>query len=127
MTYKVLKLFVNILAANDKYSLLDTHNLRQPIQIQLSQTQKGFPEFVATFLKARLNVEHPETNFILTADVFSILRTPKNMVKQIYIESTFAGSFEREHVKGDFGNFTDTTFNIFIDPCEGSSVGKILS
>ena len=48
-------MFVNILTCNDKYPLLNTGILRQPIQIQLSQKQKKFSEFVAAFFKARLN------------------------------------------------------------------------
>ena len=37
MIYKILRLFVNISAANDRYSLLDRDNLMQPIHMQLSQ------------------------------------------------------------------------------------------
>ena len=39
-------MFVNILTAHDKYSLLNRDNFRQPIQMQLSQKQKGFSQFV---------------------------------------------------------------------------------
>ena len=39
---KVLRLFVNTLTADDKYSLLNRDNLTQPIQMQLSQEQKTF-------------------------------------------------------------------------------------
>ena len=58
MTWKVLRMFVNILTANDKYSLLNRDNLRQPIQMQLSHKQKTFSEFVSAFLKERLNFQH---------------------------------------------------------------------
>ena len=51
-------MFVNILTVNDKYCLLNRDNLRLPIQMQLSQKQKIFSEFIAAFLKARLNSEH---------------------------------------------------------------------
>ena len=51
-------MFVNIMTANDKYSLPDRDNLGQPTQMQLSQKQKKFYEFVYLFLKARLNFEH---------------------------------------------------------------------
>ena len=33
---KILKMFINTLATNDKYSFLNRDNLRQPIQMQLS-------------------------------------------------------------------------------------------
>ena len=55
---KVLGTFVNIFTVDDKYSLLNRDNLRQIIQIQLSQKQKIFSQFVAPFLKSRLNFDH---------------------------------------------------------------------
>ena len=41
---KALKLFVNTLSADDKYSLLNRDNLAQPIRTQLSQKQKAFSQ-----------------------------------------------------------------------------------
>ena len=55
---KILSLFVNTLTDDDKYSLLYTDNLMQPIQILLSQKQKTFSEFLSGFLKSTLNFEH---------------------------------------------------------------------
>ena len=52
---QIPKLFVNILTANDKHYMLNRDNLTQPIQIQLSQKQKGFSEFFSTFLNFILN------------------------------------------------------------------------
>ena len=52
-------MFVNILTADDKYSLLNRDNLRQPIQMQLSQKQKKFfSQFLSAFSKSILNFEH---------------------------------------------------------------------
>ena len=51
-------MFVNTLSADDKYSLLNRDNLTQPIQIQLSQKQKTFSQFLSAFLKSSLNDEH---------------------------------------------------------------------
>ena len=42
MLCKILRLFVNILAADDKYSFLNRENLTKPIEILLSQRQKNF-------------------------------------------------------------------------------------
>ena len=53
-----LRLFVNTLTADDKYSLLNRENLTQPIQMQLCNKQKTFPYFFCEFLKSRLNFEH---------------------------------------------------------------------
>ena len=55
---KILRLFVNTLTADDKYSLLNRNNLTQSIQILLSQKQNPFSEFFSVFLKSTLNFEH---------------------------------------------------------------------
>ena len=55
---KILSLFVNTLTADDKYSLLNTDNLMQPIQILLSQKQKTFWQFCSALLRCTLNFEH---------------------------------------------------------------------
>ena len=58
MQCKILRLFVNTLTADDKYSLLNRDNLTQRVQILLIQKQKTFSEFFSAFLKATLNFEH---------------------------------------------------------------------
>ena len=50
-------MFLNILSADDKYSLLKRDNLRQAIQVQLSQKRKKSSQFLAAFLKSRLSFE----------------------------------------------------------------------
>ena len=47
--WKTLRLFVNTLTTDDKYSLLNSDNLTQPIQMQLSQKQKFFLNFCVYF------------------------------------------------------------------------------
>ena len=76
MTSKILRLFVNTLTADCKYSLLSRDNLKQPIQIDLSHKQKDF-----SFLKSKLNLEHFQKKITLIAYVFPNLRTPKHAVK----------------------------------------------
>ena len=56
----ILRLFVNILTADDKYSLINRGNFTQPIQILLSKKQKTFSEFFSSFFKCTLNFEHFE-------------------------------------------------------------------
>ena len=60
-------MFANILTADDKYSLLNRDNLRQPIQMELSQKEKTFSEFVFEFLKCKLNFERFQKN----CDIYS--------------------------------------------------------
>ena len=49
---------VNALTADDKHYLLNRDNLREPIQMQLSEKQKKFSEFIFAFLKSIFNFEH---------------------------------------------------------------------
>ena len=58
MLWKILRLFVNTLTADDKYSLLNSDNLTQSIQTLLSQKQKTFSQIFSSFLKSTLNFEH---------------------------------------------------------------------
>ena len=51
-------MFVNTLTADDKYSLLNTDNLMQPIRTPLSQNNKAFSEFFLAFSKSTLNFEN---------------------------------------------------------------------
>ena len=51
-------MFLNILAGDDKYSLLNRDNLRQYIQMQLPQKQKAFSESAFSFLKYTLSFEY---------------------------------------------------------------------
>ena len=58
MLWKILRLFVNTLTADDKYSLLNRDNLTQSIQTLLSQKPKTFSKFFSSFLKSTLHFEH---------------------------------------------------------------------
>ena len=55
---KISRLFVNTLTDDDKYCLLYRENLKQPIQIVLSQKQKTFFQFFSSFFKSSLNFQH---------------------------------------------------------------------
>ena len=60
LTCQILGLLVNTLATDEKYPVLNRDNLTIPIQMLLSQKRKIFSEFLAAFLKSRLNFEHFE-------------------------------------------------------------------
>ena len=55
---KFLRLLVQALTDDEKYSLLYRENLTQPIQILLSQKRKTFSKFFSAFSKSTLNFEH---------------------------------------------------------------------
>ena len=76
----MLRLFVNTLTADDKYSLLNRANLTQPIQILLSQKEKDFSSFLSEFLKSTLNFAHFQKKMTLRADVFLKLLSPKMII-----------------------------------------------
>ena len=56
--YKILRLFLNALTADDKYSGSNIQNLLQQFQTPLSQIQKTFSRFFIKFLKCAWNLEH---------------------------------------------------------------------
>ena len=59
MIHKILRLFVNTFTVNDKHYLLNRENLTQPIQMELSEKQKIFPNFfLFAFLQSILNFKH---------------------------------------------------------------------
>ena len=81
MIHKILRLFVNALALNDKHYLLNRDNLTQEIQMELCRKQKNFPQFFFAFLKSILNYKHLPKKMTLEADVFLAILAPKNMVR----------------------------------------------
>ena len=58
MWYEILRLFVNGLTADDKYSDSNMQNLPPQFQTPLSQKQKTFSGFFIEFLKCAWNLEH---------------------------------------------------------------------
>ena len=126
---ELLGVFVKILTYDDKYSLLNRDNVRQPIQMQLSQKQETFSELISPFFKARLNIEHFQKNMLPIADVFPKLRTPKKEVNQISKTSRFRELFPKQNVRWTkhCWNLNHTTFITFIAHCESNCVGKNIS
>ena len=60
LTWHILQLIVNTLAADEKYPVLSRENLTIPIQMYLSEKEKTFSEFLDSFLKSKLNFENFE-------------------------------------------------------------------
>ena len=55
---EILRLFVNALTADDKYSDSNMQNFPQEFQTPLFKKQKIFSEFFIAFLKCAWNLEH---------------------------------------------------------------------
>ena len=56
--YEILRLFVNALTADDKYSGSNMQNFLQQFQTPLSKKQKIFSRFFIAFMKCAWNLEH---------------------------------------------------------------------
>ena len=56
--YEILRLFVNALTADDKYSDSNMQYFPQQFQTPLSQKQKTLSGFFIAFLKCAWNLEH---------------------------------------------------------------------
>ena len=59
---EILRLFVNALTADDKYSGSNMQNFPQQFQTPLSQKQKTFSGVFIAFLKCAWNLEHFQKN-----------------------------------------------------------------
>ena len=57
---KILRLFLNTLTADNKYSGCNVQNFAQQVQTPLSQKQKTYYGFFIAFLKCVSNLEHFE-------------------------------------------------------------------
>ena len=60
VSYEILRLFVNALTADGKYSGSNMQNLQEQIQTPLSQKEKTFSGIFIAFLKWSWNLEHFE-------------------------------------------------------------------
>ena len=60
---EILRLYVNTLTADNKYSRCNVHNFAQQVQTSLSQKQKTFSGFFIAFLKCAWNLEHFEEKY----------------------------------------------------------------
>ena len=61
--YEILRLFVNALTADEKYSDSNMQNFPQQFQTPVSQKQKSLSAFFIAFLKCAWNLEHfPKKN-----------------------------------------------------------------
>ena len=78
MTWQILGLHVNTLAANERYLVLHKDNLTIPIQMQLSQKEKTFSEFFVHFWNLSEILNAFKKKRTLRAFVFPKFPTPKS-------------------------------------------------
>ena len=87
------------MAADEKYPVPNRDNLMRGIQIQLSQKQKSFSEFIVEFLKFRLNFEHFEKKDDSHSFCVSEIRDCENVVRWMSKKCCFRGQFDKQHGK----------------------------
>ena len=129
VTWKVLRLIANILTANDKCFLLNRDNLKQLIQMHLSEKQKTFSEFFSAILKSRLNFEHFPKKKTIIADVFR-----KSQTRKTWLNKSLKSPVSEDHSTSNMVRRTKhcwdlnhTTLIIFIDHSEDNWIGKSVS
>ena len=99
LTGKILGLLVNTFAANEEYPILNRDNLAILIQMQLSQKQKTFSEFLAAYLKPSLNFKYfEEKDGPHRFCIFKITES-QNVVRKMPKKSRFRGPFDTQHGK----------------------------
>ena len=125
VTCKVLRMFVNVFNADSKCFLLNRDNLRQPIQMPLSEKQKKISKFFSAISKSKLNFELFWTEDDPHSWCISETTHSKNVVKQMSKKSRFREPWDKQHGKEAKTIFKN--FNIFINYCESNWAGKNLS
>ena len=69
--YKILRLFVHALTADDKYSGSNMQNFPPNFQTTLSQKQKTFSGFFIAFRKCAWNLEHFQKKYEYSSLIIS--------------------------------------------------------
>ena len=129
LTCKILGLLLNTLAADEKYPVLNRDNLTTTIQMQFSRRQNTFSQFLAAFLKSRLNFKHFGKKITCIVFVFWKLQTPKTLLDKC-LKCSFSEDPWTSNM-ADVGkhcwNLHQSIFIIFIYHCQVTWVGKSLS
>ena len=124
---KVSRLFVNTLAADDKYSLLKRNNSMQTIQMYLSQKQNVFSQLFFSFLKSTLNFEHFQKKLTAELMYFRNYLHRKTCLDKYLKTPVWEDPSTCRMLSGPkhWFNLNASTFTILIDHYEGKWVAKV--
>ena len=86
LTCQILGLLVNSFSADEEYPILNRDKLTIPIQLQLSEKEKTFSQFLAAFLKSRLIFQDLKKKLTLLAFALLNVRTAKTWLDK-YLKS----------------------------------------
>ena len=99
MLGEILGVFVKTLTADDKYPVQDYENFLRPIQMQLYEKPKAFPQLLVPFLESTSNLKHFEKKMIIIANVFPKLETVKILVRSLSKKRRFRTCIHSQDVK----------------------------
>ena len=89
----ILRLFVNTLTADIKYSLWYMQNLEQQVQTPLSQKEKTFSKFFIEYLKCTKNLKHFENKeeypSLIISQIIDSERGGYGNVEKVLLQKTF--------------------------------------
>ena len=91
--------FDNTLTADAKYPIQDCENLQLPIQMQLSEKQKSFSNFLLHLRNLHRILNILTKKMIVIANVFPKLQTVKILVRPLSKKRRFRTGFGSEHVE----------------------------
>ena len=80
---EILRVFVNTFTADGKYLIQDGENLQLSIQMQLSQNEKHFLNFLFHFMNLHQMLNILIEKMIVRANVFPNLHTVKNVFRTL--------------------------------------------
>ena len=117
LTWKILGLLVNTLAADEKYPVLNRDNLTIPIQMQLSQKKKTFSRFFTDFLSSNWNFGRLGKKYDCHSFCISEVTDSQNVVREMSKNSRLREPVDKQHRKFAQALLKShhNTFIIFID------------
>ena len=87
------------MTADDKYSLRNSENLREPIEMQLCNILKTFSQHFAKIVQSLSTFKHLQKKIFLLPYLFSKLPNVKRTVKQMFKYHRVIAPFNGQHVK----------------------------
>ena len=87
------------MAADEKYPVLNGYNLTIPIQMQLSQKDETFCQFLTAFLKYRWNFGHFDKKGDPHRFCNFEIRDSENVLRKMSKAPRFRGPFDKQHGK----------------------------
>ena len=126
VTCKISRLFVNILTAEGKYSLLSRDNLIQATQMHLPQTEKLFLHLFVQFSNVK-----QISNIFKKSWLSQLMYFPNYGLWDAWLDKCVKSPVTEDLLTGNVVNspkhcfnLHNSTFTIFIDQFEGNWVGK---